>query len=96
MAIAILLGVIAGVVGFVPLVIGLNLVHRHPEEGNFGPMSKLLLGLVASFLLLVVFAVLFVAFDKGNALPFVLSEAAALSVSAIVFGIRSQQLRKKK
>lgn len=90
MLLAIPLGVISGVIGFVPLVVGLYLTKRNPQEGNFAPMMKLLLGLFASFILLFVAAVLFAMYDKPSALAFVISEVIALCASAIGFGVWSQ------
>ncbi len=96
MVLSILLGVLAGVIGFIPLVVALRATKRHPEVGNVGPMLKLFLGLLISFVLLALFAILYAATDKGNALPFVLAEAIALSLCAIVYGIRSQRSHKEK
>ena len=87
---AILLGVISGVVGFSPLVIALIMTKRNPQVGNVAPMMKLVIGLFASFVILLVTAISFAVFDKPNALAFVLSEAIALTVSAVGFGIWSQ------
>ena len=96
MALAIVLGIAGGILGFIPLVIGLKMVKRHPQEGNLGPMMKLFLGILASFVILVAFAVIFVAVDKADSIPFVLAEAITLMITAIAFGIRSQRQEKKK
>lgn len=96
MVLAILLGIVSGIVGFIPLAVALAATKHNPQTGNFAPMAKLLLGLLASFAILVICAILFIAFDKPSGLPFALSEALALSVSAIAYGIHSHQVRKKK
>ena len=86
MAIAIVCGVIAGAVGFVPLLIGLRLTRRVTATSNFGYMSILIISLIVSFAVMFAFAGLCVAFARDLAMPFVLSEAVALSVVAIAFG----------
>lgn len=91
MVIAIVLGAISGFLGFVPLVFALARTKHNPKTGNFAPMAKLLIGLVASFAILVICAVLCVVFDKPDILPFVLAEALALCASAVIFGIRSHR-----
>ena len=88
MAIAILLGAVLGVVGFIPLFIGLRLTRHVTATSNFGYMSILIISLVVSFVLLFVFAILCVAFFRDVALPFALAEAVGLSVAAIAFGLR--------
>lgn len=95
MVLALILGVLAGAIGFIPLVIALARTKHNPQTGNFAPMAKLLLGLFASFAVLVGCAILFVAFDKPDGLFFALAEALALSISAIAYGIHSHQVRKK-
>lgn len=95
MVIAIILGVIAGIAGFAPLVVALARTKHNPKTGNFAPMAKLLIGLVVSFAILAICAVLYVAFDKPNALPFVLAEALTLCIIAIAYGINTYRDGKK-
>ncbi len=87
MALAIILGLLSGVVGFVPLFVGLRLTKKVTATSNFGYMSILLLSLVISFVLMFAFAIICVNVAREVALPFVLAEAFALSVMAIVFGV---------
>lgn len=87
MIVAVLLGVIAGLVGFVPLVVGLRLTRRTVSAGVAGSMMVLLLGLLVSFILLFLGAVLFIAYDKSLAFPFVLAEVIALCAVAIGYGV---------
>ncbi len=91
MVLAIILGAISGFVGFLPLVFALERTKHNPKTGNFAPMAKLLIGLFASFAILVICAIVCVAVDKPDILPFVLAEALALCASAIVFGVRSHR-----
>lgn len=87
MIVAIVLGVAAGVVGFIPLIIGLQLSKKVTRTSNFGHASILLLAIVASFVLLIVLAMLCVVVARDLAFPFVLAEAIAMSLSATGFGI---------
>ena len=49
MVLAILLGILAGLVGFVPLVLALRLTKRTVHGGTAASMIVLLLGLAVSF-----------------------------------------------
>ena len=93
MALAIALGVAAGIVGFSPLVFGLYRVRHMTDSGNFGHMGVLMVCLLISFVLMFAAAILCISLARELALPFVLSEAAALSITAIAFGV-SRLLRK--
>ena len=88
MAIAIVCGVLSGVIGFLPLFIGLRLTKRVAIPGNFGQMSILIVCLLVSFGIMFGLAAICIAANKDMAIPFVLSEAIALSVSAIAFGFK--------
>lgn len=94
MVITIVLGAISGIIGFIPLIIGLRLTKHVTTTSNFSHMSILILCLVVSFVLLFVFAVLCINFARDVALPFVLAEAVGLSVTAIAFGVK-RMLRKE-
>ena len=88
MALAIVLGAVSGVVGFLPLFIGLRLTKRVTATSNFGYMSILIISLIISFALLFAFAIICVTVARDVALPFALAEAVALSVVAIAFGVK--------
>jgi len=87
MVLAIALGLVCGIIGFLPLTLGLKLAKKATPTSNFGHASSLLLGVLLSFLLLAggVFVCIFVARDL--ALPFVLAEAAGLVLFALGYGI---------
>ncbi|WP_165061268.1 MULTISPECIES: hypothetical protein [unclassified Adlercreutzia] len=87
MVLAILLGVLAGLVGFVPLVIGLKLTKRTTHGGTAASMIVLMLGLVVSFALLFAFAALFFGYDHDRGIAFLLAEVLALSAAAIGFAL---------
>ena len=82
MVLAIALGILAGIAGFLPLVFGLHRVKHMTDSGNLEHM-----GLLFSFVLMFAFAILCINVNRDAALPFVLSEAGALSVTAIAFGV---------
>ena len=87
MVIAIVCGALAGIVGFLPLLAGLRLTRRVTATSNFGYMSILIIALIVSFAIMFAFAGICIAVARDLAMPFVLSEAVALSVVAIVFGL---------
>lgn len=84
---AIVLGALSGLVGFVPLPVGLRLTKKVTETSNLGHMGLLLLSVLASFVIL--FATMFACLSLARdlALPFVLAEAIALIAAAIGFGV---------
>lgn len=84
---AILLGVVSGAVGFVPLLVGLRLTKRVTRTSNLGHMGALLLGVLFSFAILFVAAIACIMLARDLVLPFVVSEVLALAVAAIGFGI---------
>ena len=88
MILAIVCGVLSGVVGFIPLFIGLRLSRKATAASNFGHMSILILSLIISFIVMFGLAMLCIAIARDYAIPFVLSEAIALSVAAIAFGLK--------
>ncbi len=93
MAVAIVLGVLAGAVGFMPLAFGLRMTKRTNEASNFGPMAILMLCLLVSFVILFAAAILCVTLARDFALPFALAEAVSLCVVTIGFGV-SRIIRK--
>lgn len=90
MVIAVLLGVVSGALSFAPLLFGLKMSKKVTQTSNFGHASILILSILASFLILAVTAFLCITFARDVVLPFVVAEALALSVSAIVFGLYKQ------
>ena len=93
MVLAILLGILAGLVGFVPLVLALRLTKRTVHGGTAASMIVLLLGLAVSFAALFAFAALFFGFDHDNGIAFLLAEVVALSAAAVGFAML-QMLRR--
>lgn len=93
MAAAIILGLVAGALGFVPLLIGLRMTKKVTETSNFGHMAILMLALLISFVILFVTAIVCINVARDLVLYFVLSEAVGLCVVTIGFGI-SRAVRK--
>lgn len=93
MILAICLGVLSGIVGFIPLFVGLRLTRHTARGGTAASMLTLILALVVSFLLLFVFVFAFFNFDRDNGFVFLLCEVLALSITAVVFAIL-QMVRK--
>ena len=93
--IAIVCGLLSGVVGFMPLLVGLRMTKKVTATSNFGHMSILIISLIVSFVVMFALAMLCVAFARDYAMPFVLAEAVALSVVAIVFGIMRSKSNSK-
>ncbi len=87
---AIILGFVVGVGGFVPLIFGMNLARRSTPTSNFGHAGALILGVFVSLILLAVAAALCIILAREFALPFVLSQSVGLITAAIVFGIKKQ------
>ncbi|MBR5259753.1 MAG: hypothetical protein IKV48_04705 [Eggerthellaceae bacterium] len=93
MAAAIILGLLSGILGFVPLAVGLHMTKKVTETSNFGHMAILMLGLIISFVILFAAAVICVLVARDIVLYFVLSEAISLCLVTIGFGI-SRVVRK--
>ena len=86
MAVAIVLGALAGAAGFAPLFAGLRMTRRVTDTSNLGHAGALLLG-VLSVAVLFVTAIACALLAREFVLPFVLAEVVALSVAAIGFGV---------
>lgn len=87
MVLAILLGFVAGVLGFIPLVIALRMTRYTTHGGTAASMIVLLLGLAISFAILLGFAALFFNYDHDSGIVFLLVEVLALSASAIGYAL---------
>lgn len=87
MVIAVLLGVIAGFLAFVPLIFGLRMTKHVTATSNFSHASILLLCILASIAILGIAVFACIVLAQEVILPFVIAEAIALSITAIGFGI---------
>lgn len=87
MVVAIVLGALSGLAGFLPLLGGLRMTRRVTKTSNLGHMGILLLSVMASFLILFVTVIVCIVTARDLVLPFALAEVLALVVAAIVFGV---------
>lgn len=94
MAIAILLGVVVGVVGFVPLAIAIRLTRKAIGAGIGANVGIVLLCLFISLGFLI--AAIFIFNDANHAyvIPFGLTASIVLSITAIGFGLYQQAKHK--
>ena len=94
MVVAVVLGLLAGLLGGLPLVLGIRVVNGMDAQNSAaGYLTPVLLALGGSLVVLAFATILCVAVAREFALPFVLAEAAALIVAALVFGF-AKALRK--
>jgi len=87
MVLSIVLGLVVGVLGFLPLFAGLKLTKRVTKTSNLGYLGALLVGMVGSFLVLAVALFACVTLAREVAVPFTWSVAGGLIVSAITYGV---------
>ena len=83
---AIVLGAVSGILGFLPLYMGLRLARKATPTSNLGHAGALLLGVLLSFLILVAAFIVCLFVARDLVLPFVLAEVGGLVVSAVAFG----------
>ena len=83
---AIVLGAVSGILGFLPLYMGLRLARKATPTSNLGHAGALLLGVLLSFLILVAAFIVCIFVARDLVLPFVLAEVGGLMVSAVAFG----------
>ena len=83
---AIVLGAVSGILGFLPLYMGLRLARKATPTSNLGHAGALLLGVLLSFLMLVAAFIVCIFVARDLVLPFVLAEVGGLVVSAVAFG----------
>ena len=80
------LGAVSGILGFLPLYMGLRLARKATPTSNLGHAGALLLGVLLSFLILVAAFIVCIFVARDLVLPFVLAEVGGLVVSAVAFG----------
>ncbi len=88
MVLAIVCGLLSGIIGFIPLILGLRLTKKMTKATNFGHMGVLFLFMFLSFVFLFGVAIAYIMVDRDSALFFAMTEAVGLCGAAIVFGIR--------
>lgn len=89
LAIAIVVGLLVGAVGFIPTIkLSTRMRRMMAEKNGVGSVGLLLLSLAVSFLIMLIAILICANLARDVLLPFVLALAVGLSVTAIVFGIK--------
>lgn len=92
--VVIIIGIIIGAASFIPLWGGLQLAKRVTSTSNLSHAGSLLLAVFGSALVLFGAAVICILVDRADALPFVLAEVGGITVTAIVFGVKTLVVKK--
>lgn len=79
------LGLVAGILGFVPLAVSMRMAHRSTSALAMTVGFYALAGVAASMVILVAGLVLVGVFAKENLIPFVACEVGAFLVLTIVY-----------
>lgn len=87
MVLAIVLGALCGIGGFLPLLLALRLAKRATPTSNLGHAGALLLGVLLSFVILVAGLFICAGVARDVLVPFSLAEIGVLVVAAIGFGV---------
>lgn len=93
---AVAAGIVAGIVGFLPLFISLRLARR---SDSIAPMSMGVYGLAGTFVSLIIVIVAMIVFaqiDRASVLPFGIAEIAALIVSTSLYVVYKNVLAKRR
>jgi LytS/YehU family sensor histidine kinase len=96
MALAIVLGVVSGIVGFIPLFVALRLSRK---STSVSPLSAGLYGLAGFFVSLVVVAVALIVCAlnaRDLVVPFAIAEIITLVVATSVYVVYKNVLQKKR
>ena len=87
-AVAVLLGAIIGVAGFIPTFKMAGRARKMLVTNNVGSLGLLLLSFALSFIVMLVAVIICAKVARDVLLPFVLALVLGLSITAIVYGIR--------
>lgn len=93
MVAAIVLGIVVGIVSFIPFAVGLGKAKLVTPTSNFGYVTILLLSLLVSVIILFGATIACIVFARDVLLPFAIAEFAALVVAALALGIAKQARR---
>lgn len=91
LAIAIIVGALVGVMGFIPMFKLSGRARKMLVTNNVGSLGLLLLSLVLSSIVMLIAIAICANFARDVLLPFTLALVVGLSVTAIVYGIRSNR-----
>ena len=87
MAIAILIGILIGIVGFLPLLGALKISKKIVATPTGWNAAVMIFSILISLAIMIVSMLIFNELNHSNILPFVLSAAITLIITAIGFGI---------
>lgn len=88
MAIAIIAGILAGLIGLVPMWAGVRSAKRmDAQQSAAGYLTPVLLAVGGSFVILALATVICVVVARSSVAPFALAEACTLIVAALGYGI---------
>lgn len=87
MAIAILIGILIGIVGFLPLLGALKISKKIVATRTGLNAAVMIFSILISLAIMIVSMLIFNDLNHSNILPFVLSVAITLIITAIGFGI---------
>ncbi len=87
MALAIILGIIVGIIGFLPLVASIYIMKRTRRAGVGTNMATTLLSLVISFVFYIATILIYRDLSSDTAIAFAITIAITLSIVAIGYGI---------
>lgn len=87
MAIAILIGILIGIVGFLPLLGALKISKKIVATRTGLNAAVMIFSILLSLAIMIVSVLIFNDLNHSNILPFVLSAAITLIITAIGFGI---------
>lgn len=87
MAIAILIGILIGIVGFLPLLGALKISKKIVATRTGLNAAVMIFSILISLAIMIVSMLIFNDVNHSNILPFVLSAAITLIITAIGFGI---------
>lgn len=85
--VTILLGLVCGIIGFIPFVVALKLSRKAQKAGVGASMGVVLLGLAVSFIFLIACMLTVNDLYHDSVVMFVIFCAIGLSLSALSYGI---------
>lgn len=96
MVLPMVIGLICGVAGFLPLLGAISGVRRVTSTSNFSHLSILLLAVAGSIAVLLIATFICISVARDNVFWFVIAEAIGLVASAIIFGVKTFIVRRNK
>lgn len=90
MIVSIIVGIVVGACAFLPLYAGTRLARKATATSSIGQAGGLLLGVLGSFLILALGAIICIIANRDFTLPFVLAMALSVVVTTVIYGIKKQ------